>query len=69
MALALRGWASGRRAVATVSHTAVATVAAIEMAGAVPLLIDIDPRYYTMDPAELRGRAGARRPGCRRCAR
>ena len=40
-------------AVATVSHTAVATVAAIEMAGAVPVLIDIDPVHYTMDPAEL----------------
>ena len=40
-------------AVATVSHTAVATVAAIEMAGAVPVLIDIDPAHYTMDPAEL----------------
>jgi dTDP-4-amino-4,6-dideoxygalactose transaminase len=39
--------------VVTVSHTAVATVAAIEMAGAVPLLIDIDPAHYTMDPAEL----------------
>ena len=35
----------------TVSHTAVATVAAIEMAGATPLLIDIDPDHYTMDPA------------------
>jgi len=40
-------------AVATVSHTAVATVAAVEMAGAVPVLIDIDPLHYTMDPAEL----------------
>ena len=38
---------------ATVSHTAVATVAAIEMAGAVPLLLDIDPDTYTMDPDEL----------------
>ncbi len=40
-------------AVASVSHTAVATVAAIEMAGAVPVLIDIDPLHYTMDPVEL----------------
>jgi dTDP-4-amino-4,6-dideoxygalactose transaminase len=40
-------------AVATVSHTAVATVAAIEMAGATPLLLDIDPDTYTMDPDEL----------------
>ncbi|HWE76475.1 MAG TPA: DegT/DnrJ/EryC1/StrS family aminotransferase [Stellaceae bacterium] len=39
--------------VATVSHTAVATVAAIELAGAKPLLIDIDPATYTIDPAKL----------------
>ena len=37
----------------TVSHTAVATVAAIEMAGATPVLIDIEPTYFTMDPAML----------------
>jgi len=54
LALALRGLGIGPGcAVATVSHTAVATVAAIEMAGAVPVLIDIDPVHYTMDPAEL----------------
>ncbi len=54
LALALRGLGIGPGcAVATVSHTAVATVAAIEMAGAVPLLIDIDPAHYTMDPTEL----------------
>ena len=54
LALALRGLGIGPGcAVATVSHTAVATVAAIEMAGAVPVLIDIDPAHYTMDPAEL----------------
>lgn len=35
----------------TVSHTAVATVAAIERAGAVPVLIDIAPGAFTMDPA------------------
>jgi dTDP-4-amino-4,6-dideoxygalactose transaminase len=40
--------------VVTVSHTAVATVAAIEMAGATPVLADIDPRYFTMDPGELK---------------
>lgn len=34
----------------TVSHTAVATVAAIERSGAVPVLVDIDPKTYTMDP-------------------
>ena len=54
LALALRGLGIGPGcAVATVSHTAVATVAAIEMAGAVPVLIDIDPLHYTMDPVEL----------------
>ncbi len=34
----------------TVSHTAVATVAAIELAGATPVLVDIDPASFTMDP-------------------
>lgn len=54
IALALRGLGIGPGAtVVTVSHTAVATVAAIEMTGATPLLIDIDPVHYTMDPAEL----------------
>jgi dTDP-4-amino-4,6-dideoxygalactose transaminase len=54
LALALRGLGVGPDcAVATVSHTAVATVAAIEMVGAVPVLIDIDPLHYTMDAAEL----------------
>jgi len=33
----------------TVSHTAVATVAAIELTGATPVLVDIDPQSYTMD--------------------
>jgi dTDP-4-amino-4,6-dideoxygalactose transaminase len=54
LALTLRGLGVGPgQAVATVSHTAVATVAAIEMVGATPVLIDIDPAHYTMDPAEL----------------
>ncbi|HKT16773.1 MAG TPA: DegT/DnrJ/EryC1/StrS family aminotransferase [Stellaceae bacterium] len=48
--------------VATVSHTAVATVAAIELAGARPLLIDIDPRTLTLDAAEF-ARALAKPPG------
>jgi dTDP-4-amino-4,6-dideoxygalactose transaminase len=34
----------------TVSHTAVATVAAIEAAGAVPVLVDIDTNSYTIAP-------------------
>lgn len=54
IALALRGLEIGDGAtVVTVSHTAVATVAAIEMAGAVPLLVDIDPVHYTLDPDAL----------------
>lgn len=35
--------------VITVAHTAVATVAAIELAGATPVMVDIDPQTYTMD--------------------
>lgn len=34
--------------VITVSHTAVATVAAIELAGATPVLVDVDPATLTM---------------------
>jgi len=36
--------------VITVAHTAVATVCAVEQVGATPVLVDIDPRTYTMDP-------------------
>jgi dTDP-4-amino-4,6-dideoxygalactose transaminase len=39
--------------VITVPFTFVATVAAIEYAGAKPVLVDIDPDYYTIDPAAL----------------
>jgi dTDP-4-amino-4,6-dideoxygalactose transaminase len=41
--------------VITVSHTAVATVAAIECAGAVPVLVDIDAEHFTIDPSLLEG--------------
>ena len=37
----------------TVSHTAVATVAAIERAGAIAVFIDVEPGTYTMAPYEL----------------
>ena len=37
-------------AVITVSHTVVATVAAIELVGAMPVLVDIDPITFTLDP-------------------
>ncbi|HZF39050.1 MAG TPA: DegT/DnrJ/EryC1/StrS family aminotransferase [Blastocatellia bacterium] len=36
--------------VITVAHTAVATVVAVEMAGASPLLVDIDPATFTISP-------------------
>ena len=39
--------------VISVSHTAVATVAAIELSGATPVLVDIDPLRYTLDPRRL----------------
>jgi dTDP-4-amino-4,6-dideoxygalactose transaminase len=37
----------------SVSHTAVATIAAIERAGATPVLVDVEPGTYTMAPGEL----------------
>src|SRR5215472_10490111 len=37
----------------TASHTAVATVAAIERAGAAAVLIDVEPGTYAMAPCEL----------------
>lgn len=52
LALAASGIGQGDEVV-TVSHTAVATVAAIEAAGARPVLVDIDPDYYTIDPRSL----------------
>lgn len=64
LALALRALGVGPGcAVATVSHTAVATVAAIEMTGATPLLLDIDESTYTLDPAELEAVLSSPRPG------
>ena len=52
LALRAAGIGPGDR-VFTVSHTAVATVAAIELAGATPVLVDIDPPTFTMDPQRL----------------
>jgi dTDP-4-amino-4,6-dideoxygalactose transaminase len=52
--LALRACGIGAGdSVVTASHTAVATVAAIELAGAAPVLVDIDPRTFTLDPNRL----------------
>lgn len=39
--------------VITVSHTAVATVAAIELAGATPVLVDIEPDFFTLSPHQF----------------
>ena len=64
LVLSLRGLGikAGDR-VATVSHTAVATVAAIELTGAEPLLLDID-EFHCLDPraleAALKGPDGKR---------
>jgi len=47
----------------TVSQTAVATVAAIERAGATPVLIDIEKDGFNMDPDELARALKALPPG------
>lgn len=39
--------------VITVSHTAVATVTAVALSGATPVLVDVEPEYYTLDAAQL----------------
>lgn len=39
--------------VITVSHTAVATIAAIESTGAEAVLVDVEPEYYTLDSNQL----------------
>ena len=52
IALRARGIGPGDTVI-TVSHTSVATVMAIELAGARPLLVDIDPVSYTLDPAKF----------------
>lgn len=62
-ALALALKATGVRAgdeVITVSHTAVATVVAIEMIGAIPVFVDIEPRARCMDPGLLEAAITAR---------
>lgn len=52
--IALRACDVGRDdEVITVSHTAVATVAAIEMTGAKPVVVDIEADHYTLDPGKL----------------
>lgn len=61
LALALRGLGVGPGdEVVTVSHTALATVAAVCMTGATPVLADVDEATYTMDPASLQACIGPR---------
>lgn len=43
------------------AHTATATIAAIERAGAVPVLVDIEPVTYGLDPEKVRATVAARR--------
>jgi dTDP-4-amino-4,6-dideoxygalactose transaminase len=60
--LALRALEIGAgQAVIAPSHTAVATVAAVERAGARPVLIDVDPRTYTITAAALEAVLKSRR--------
>lgn len=52
--IALRACDVGQGAeVITVSHTAVATAAAIALCGAEPVFVDVDADYYTLDPNGL----------------
>lgn len=54
LVLALRGLGlKAGSGVITVSHTATATVAAIELAGGTPVFTDIDPRWMVMEPQRL----------------
>src|SRR5262245_35692390 len=46
--------------VITVSHTAVATVAAIELVGATPVFVDIEPASYLMDVRQIDAAVSAR---------
>ncbi len=52
LALLAAGIKSGDEVI-TVSHTAVATVAAVHLAGATPVLVDINPSTYVMDAKHL----------------
>ncbi len=52
LALAACGIQAGDEVI-TVSHTAVATVAAVELAGAIPVFVDIESEHMTMDPERI----------------
>ena len=69
--LALRACEIGPgQAVLAPSHTAVATIAAIERAGARPVLIDVDPLTYTIAAVDVEAVLGSRADfgGCRPAA-
>ncbi len=66
--LALRALEIGAgQAVIAPSHTAVATIAAIEQAGARPVMIDVDPKTYTITAAAIEAvlESGPEIDGCR----
>jgi dTDP-4-amino-4,6-dideoxygalactose transaminase len=59
--LALTGLGIGQGdEVITVSHTSVATVAAIEMSGAKPVLVDVELPWFTIDPNAAASAIGPR---------
>ena len=53
LALVACGIGQGHEVI-TVSHTAVATAAAIKLSGATPVFVDIEPKYFTIDPNCIR---------------
>lgn len=66
--LSLRGYGIGPGdLVFTVSHTAVATVAAIESTGASAVFVDVDPHSYTMDPDALEIAISSAKSGVPKC--
>jgi dTDP-4-amino-4,6-dideoxygalactose transaminase len=54
LALSACGIGAGDEVI-TVSHTAVATVVGIQHCGATPVLVDVKPDTYTLDPNQLAG--------------
>ena len=53
LALCAGGIGTGDEVI-TVAHTAMATVTAIENTGGTPVLVDINPRTFTLDTSEVR---------------
>ena len=52
LALVACGVSTGDEVI-TVSHTAVATISAIEQVGAIPFIVDIEPDFYTINPSKI----------------